>query len=68
MKRFRIKNDGYIIARVDTLSEAVDILKLPENKYLYLYVEDVVDDLEVSGDEILAAFADGETPMDLQFF
>lgn len=68
MKRFKVKNSNSTIARVDTLLEAVEVLRLPANEYENLYVEDVIDDIEVSGDEILAAFASGEAPGDLQYF
>jgi len=66
--RFRIKKEGSIVSKCDTMEQVIAFLRLPENEYESLYAECVVDDIEVSGDEILAAFNAGEAPGDLQFF
>ncbi len=66
--RFRIKKENSIVLKCDTMERVIEFLRLPENEYESLYVECVIDDIEVSGDEIIAAFNDGESPCDLQFF
>lgn len=68
MKRFKVKNESQVIASVDTLIDAVKVLRLPYYEYYTLYVEDIIEDIEVSGDEILEAFNNGEQPVDLNFF
>ena len=75
-KRFRVKdaNDNYIREKFDTLQECVDWLneKTKSGRELdnpfYFNVEDIVDDIWVSADDVVQAFADGERCEDLQAF
>ena len=66
--RFRIKKDETVIEKASTMQEVVSILKKQEYEYESLYVECLVDEIEISGDEIIEAFGRGERPEDLQFF
>lgn len=71
MKRFRILNqrDGFVEFKAETTQEIFDQLNTKLDTALESYmIDDVIDDIEVSDIDFLAAFYDGECPGDLQFF
>ena len=72
MKRFKIIDPSgrTETSRYDTIKEVVEDLLSPKRdislqKY---YVECLVDDIEITADELLEAWYNGERPEDLQMF
>ena len=68
MKQFRITEDNQVIEKFDTLQQCVDCLNKLEMGLHGYYVEDLENDIEVDGDEVLEVFDRGESPKDLTFF
>jgi hypothetical protein len=72
MKRFRIIDPSGRThnASHSTIKEVVeDLLSAKRDLSLQkYYVECLIDDIEVSSDELIAAWNDGERPEDLQMF
>lgn len=69
VKRFRIyAADRTMMHKCDNIPSVIDWLKTRDMELEDFHVEDVYDDIEVSADELLKVWAEGERPEDLQMF
>jgi hypothetical protein len=70
-KQFRVFNSNTQTCpfRSDVLKECYEFLKKQnENEYGDFFVDDSVNDIEISAEDIVDAFDSGENPGDLTFF
>lgn len=78
LKRFRVKDSNYqeVAAKFDTTEECYHFIKnggsisnpIGLQVTNELMVEDVQEDIQVSGNEFVRVFDEGECPGDLDFF
>lgn len=70
IKRFRIFNsdEQILVGKYATTLEAYGAMKKLNHGLAHYFIDDVVDDIEVSSDEFIEAFERGEHPIDLQRF
>jgi len=72
MKRFRIIDPSCRTENTkhNTIADVIEDLQsdMRDLSLQTYYVEDLEDDMEISADELLEAWNDGERPEDLQMF
>lgn len=66
--RFRIIQDGDIEFRCNELYQIIQWLQKSDMSLNTYYVDDIQDDIEVSADDLMASWNEGERYEDLQAF
>ena len=70
VKRFSVRNqdDNIIVGKFNTTDQVYKTIKDLDHGLCNYYITCNIDDIEVSADDFLKAWKDGERPGDLQMF